>query len=294
MFYFIQRRCITNLKEIKLFINGVILEEDNTENPIELKEHIKITNSKETIVKNSSVISICFNLGRYIYEHSDILKELATNYYIFKNNEQREFINNDYLKRLDNHLDKKCTLKETEEELLYPGWHFEHNFKNINVKDIYDFKSRDYNKDKLQKYYSDEKLLSYLTKWFEVCGLSLTEFNNVEEPKRMIKMDYILDILDNCMYIYKIYKELNEGKFNKSVITISHTLSQNESGNIIAEKSLIDFYSLLYILTLSYCRSDYKVLKECEYCHDLFFGRKNKKCCSRSCKDKKNRKNKNQ
>ena len=286
--YFSQRRCLENFEIVSLAFNGVLLGKKCENAPMELKDRIKIRNDKETISKNSSVVSTSINLGRYIYEHSQILEEFAFNYYLLKIKEQA--------------IISKYAYWMAREKIISSPWRFERSFKNINVSEIYkkaeeiyenDFSKKideEYLKKEYKKYYKDKKLLKYLTKWYKACGLSYLEYDSYEMDDRLIKMEYILDVLDNCLSIYKLFNSLNEGNLSKTSVNVTYLLEQDGNGNILVEKNLMSFLSVLYVLTISYCRSDYKVLKECEYCHDLFFGRKDKKCCSDNCKYKKNKK----
>ncbi len=271
VFYLKQRRKIINIEKVKLDIYGANIIAKNGSS-LEMGDEIVVSNDKETIKKNTSILNACVSLGRYVYEHSNLLYDLASTYYKYTNLNHVAYVKGNTL------------LGEDIEDI--PKVELKYNYKNINRDEI---NALEFNPNEELSLKIDEKLETLLLKWFKVCGILELEYYSGDFNHQVINMEHILVILDSCLSFYEFYLEVKEKRLKREVrVNITYSLTQNSNGDIVVLKKVSDILSLAYLSTITYLRYDCKMLKECEYCHELFFGRKNKLCCSQRCKDLKN------
>lgn len=278
MFYLRGRKRLMNLKHINIYASGVYIEPNDYDVAISMGDAIIVDNSKSSLQSQTKVASVCYNLGKYLHDNKDLIHNFAIGYVKYKNNIHiQQVINsrNNYKK----------------ENIKIELFQLKGNFKNIDLDYV---NSVDYNNNNVidTKYLKDKKLERLLTKWFSSCGISDKEFLEIQyEPDNEfskfnhISMEDILYIFDECLSMYNVYNKIKDNSFNGSInINIHLEYKQDKKGNLIACKRISDILSLGYLFVISRRDDSYKYLKQCEYCGDFFFGRKDKKYCDEYCK----------
>lgn len=278
-----ERRLLRDLKTLNLGVNGAIVNAD-------IKYELFKTNDKNEIVEDdkkikyiyTDILSASINLGKYLYEKNDIFSDFAYCYVKFT------YIN--YLHRQNIHTpiqyaDIIQKIKEPKPIRLIK------TFDNLDVNKFNNIEFDDL-KVKIPKYIKDKKLNKLLFNWLNHGGILEKYVPDVEEMK-IISMDYILEIFDLCLTAFNLYLKIQNNTISPVELTYKTTnIPIINRGKINIEKQIPDILSLLKFMLITHVNDEFKHLRECEYCHSLFFGRPNKKCCSGSCKDYKNNKSK--
>ncbi len=278
MFYLKGRRKLMNLKHIKIYASGVYIEPEDYDVAITMGDAIIVDSSKASLQSQTKVASACYNLGKYLHDNKDLIHNFAIGYVKYKNNI---------------HIQQIVNSREdyTKENVKIELFKLKGDFKNIDLDYVNNI---DYNNDNVidTKYLRDKKLERYLTKWFSSCGISEKEFLEIQyEPDNElskfnhISMEDILYIFDECLNIYKVYNQIKDNSFNGSInLNMQLEYKQDKTGNLVANKRISDILSLGYLFVISRRYESYKYLKQCEYCGDFFFGRKDGKYCGEYCK----------
>ncbi len=332
------RREIKNLKSLEIFTNGVALNcSTGTKEKITNEKGQKITianifKTKDIIIgdtlsteENNNILTKSFSLGEFVNNNTDIIKDFAKCYLIYKN---IEHINNVMMSNSSINKNNIKYYKLTD------------NYKNLNIEELnidYDYYYE--HKIPVPKYAQNEELKRLLINWLKVCGLSdndiinnntnITIFENeekdllsyIEEKKKkgeyteeikketktrlknikktikfiksrpfILTIESLLKILDVSLEIYKMYSNyLKNNCFNIDYFTFSGSI--NYKDNIFKlNQYTTDIFSLISLMILAYIKSDLnrttKDLKRCQCCNELFLGRKNKLYCNLSCKNR--------
>lgn len=276
-----ERRLLKNLKSIKININAVTLNADVKYKLFKsVSENDFVNDNKKIKFNNTDILSASINLGRYLHEKNDILYKFAYCYakVIHIDYKMRQSTNNKFASFIPIVEEPKpIVLKE--------------KFYNLDIEEINSLEFLN-DEPEITDYHKDKKLTKLLLKWLKYGGIS-EEYVEELEYTQNISMEYILHIFDLCLVIYDLFIKVNNHTITPEELTYNTTnIPIKRNGKFSIEKQISDLLSLSKVMLITHSDDDFKHLRECEYCHDWFFGRPNKKCCSGSCKDYKNNKSK--
>lgn len=280
---YLKRREKINVKELNIGINGVIINAPEINNLItseklnsekELKVNINdFEKLKISANEIADMINVSTDLGRYVYLN-DFLKEIATNYVAHRTLEQQYYI----------------SMARPEESVkVNINYKLPNKYKNLNVDDINNSVIKKVNPKKL-KFINSVNFKKKLIKWINIFGLSDDEIQKINGTTFM-SIEDLLSILDACVNIYNLSKRILDNAFSfPAELNLTSVIYKQD--NVI--KQFTRFNNIIDLCTyflLFHNGEHLKHIKICEFCGEPFIAKNlKKKCCSNSCKDKKNNK----
>lgn len=191
-------------------------------------------------------------------------------------------------------------LEEIKESLSYNLSAIDNYLFNLYARDFSDEIKKKIPTLKYTNCWDYKKFTFELINWIKACGVPKS---CIMKGQVLLKPIDILNILEFCLDTFTTFQKITDDDYklkdNEEIsfsITYTYKKSNNDDEKLIVKelKTLQDIINkdLLTCIKHKEINVNCKVLhlKECEYCGDFFFGRRNKKCCSNYCKDLKNKK----
>lgn len=254
-----------------------ILDKKNTKNKATMPMQMLDYDDKTCLADYGDIFVATTNLGKYLKENEQVLREFCVNYY------QNLLTNN-----VINYCSYRMTTNIPNTLLSMEGIEYPSFFRSEWKQDVnFDYVKNGKLVPLLKK---SDRLKTLILKWIAVCGLLKSEID-INKDINTIDIYTLFKIFEYCLKCYTDYfNYTTSDKISSKKISMDFIVSKRNDGTYKFDREFHTLDDAYYFELFSIENHSHLKLQLCENCKEFYYGDSRQKACSTRCRDKLSRK----